>query len=259
MLIGWPELLLFIAWVGPFIFILIFAFIEHKWPEGDYLVLGHLAANLAMGVVSTFTSLWFLHSVQNWIADEIGAFDLIDVSSSALPESVHLALCFLAIDFLYYIGHRILHKVPLLWRMHKVHHGVHYVSAFTSVLHHPCEMMVMGAFTFSIYVLVNMRPGAILIYGALNALHSVFVHSDIKLELHTDRFLSYFIFTPRTHKIHHRRDRADENSNFGMIFIIWDYVCGTLHRQGGSAHALGLAQTTHLTWSVKNLLLLPFK
>ncbi len=262
MTIGWAELLLAIAWIGPFTFAGFFTLIERKYPDGQYPKESHVKVNFLFGGMTALISFCFLQTMQDSIGATMSVFDFVDFSDPVLPEILHYSLCFLFIDFVYYAQHRLSHHISLLWRLHKVHHGDDRVTASTSLVHHPLEAIFVSATAFSIYVLVNMPLGVILSYGAVNAVHVAFVHSNITMPRRLEWSLSKIIYTPRLHKIHHSIRMDEGNSNFGMIFVIWDQMLRSWRSSACVSHEalqMGIEDFKHPRWNMTKLLLLPFK
>jgi sterol desaturase/sphingolipid hydroxylase (fatty acid hydroxylase superfamily) len=262
MLVGWLEILLITAWIGPFVFTGLFTIAERRWASGSYPEETHLKANLFFGGISSLIAFLFLQNTQDLVADSLGIYDFVDFSAPALPSFLQYALCFLFIDFVYYAQHRLSHLIPVLWRIHKVHHSDDRVTASTSLVHHPLEALFIGVTAFAIYVIVNMPVGVILAYGAINSIHVVFVHSNIMLPSWLDRGLSRIIYTPSLHKIHHSIRAEEGNSNFGMIFVFWDQFLSSWRAHASlnsSAIEMGLDETKSMKWSFKELLFLPFR
>ena len=262
MLLGWPELLLLMAWIGPFVFAGLFTIAERRWPDHTYPEETHLKTNLLFGGVSASVAFLFLQSTQELIASSLSIYDFIDFSASALPGFVHYALCFLFIDFIYYAQHRLSHHFIILWRLHKVHHSDDRMTASTGLVHHPLEAFFLGATAFAIFVIANMPVGVILAYGAINSLHVAFVHSNIRLPIGWDRTLSKVIYTPSLHKIHHSVREEEGNSNFGMIFVFWDKILASWRPQASinsSPIQMGLEELRQMNWTMRTLLLLPFR
>lgn len=262
MFIGWPELLLLTALIGPFFFVGLFTIAERRWPDGAYPQEAHLTTNMFIGGASALTAFLFLQSTQDLIAEKLSIYDVVDFSAPVLPSIFSYVLCFLFIDFIYYALHRLSHHIPILWRLHKVHHSDDRMTASTGLVHHPLEALFIGVTAFSIYVIVNMPVGVILFYGAINSLHVAFVHSNMRLPCWLDRGLSKIIYTPSLHKIHHSIRMDEGNTNFGMIFVLWDHVLASWKPQASvnsSAIVMGLDETKDMNWSTRTLMTLPLR
>jgi sterol desaturase/sphingolipid hydroxylase (fatty acid hydroxylase superfamily) len=134
---------------------------------------------------------------------------------------------FLLVDFLTYVFHRLSHMVPLLWRLHAIHHADEHVTAVTAQLHHPLETVASFVFLLFLYVVLGVPVVVAIIYGLVFAVHNAFSHADIRLPRDVDRLLRWIIVTPDLHRTHHSSDMREGNSNFGQIFSIWDRLLGT--------------------------------
>ena len=262
MTVGWGEILLLIAWIGPFAFAALFTFVERRYPDSAYPKETHLGVNVLFGAMTALMSFFFLQTSQQFIADTVSVYDFIDFSELFLPAIIQYGLCFLFIDFIYYAQHWLSHHLKPLWRLHKVHHADDRMTASTSLVHHPLEAIFVAITAFSLYVLVNMPLGVILAYGAVNSFHVAFVHSNMKMPHLLDKILSKVIYTPSLHKIHHSISINEGNSNYGMIFVFWDKILATW-LSGASVKSssirIGLEEFQKPRWTMKQLLLLPFK
>jgi sterol desaturase/sphingolipid hydroxylase (fatty acid hydroxylase superfamily) len=155
------------------------------------------------------------------------------------------------------------HKIPTLWRFHRLHHVDKNVDALTTVLHHPLEMASSFLVNITCYVLFDMPVIIILAHAFVSALHSPFTHTKMLLPEKLDRFLTYFIITPNFHRLHHSLDVTEGNSNFGIIFPFWDRLFGTccyVSNRAVSEFKFGVsADKSPQSLSLKELLVNPLR
>jgi sterol desaturase/sphingolipid hydroxylase (fatty acid hydroxylase superfamily) len=133
----------------------------------------------------------------------------------------------LALDGATYLAHRLLHQVPVLWRVHLVHHIDASVDATTAFRQHPIEGILRFTFIAATAFALGAPPAAIAIYRLLGALNSVLEHANIRVPRALDRTLVWFWVTPDMHKVHHSRDRAETDSNYANLFSLFDRVFRT--------------------------------
>jgi sterol desaturase/sphingolipid hydroxylase (fatty acid hydroxylase superfamily) len=145
----------------------------------------------------------------------------------SIPHWMGFILCFLLIDLINYFIHRVSHAIPVLWRLHKIHHSDTEVKAITGLLHHPGEILVNYLLMISFFVLMGMPIMVIIAYSITYQIHAVFSHANIKIPHKINTYLNHIIFMPDTHCIHHSVDMGEGNSNFGSIFPFWDKLFGT--------------------------------
>ena len=159
-----------------------------------------------------------------------------------LPEKLILSM--LLIDFLNYITHRLHHKVPMLWRFHRLHHSDIHVNAQTSLLNHPFELVSSSMIMIFAAILLGIPPVSFVFFGLIMGVHSAFVHSEFTLPVRVEEFLRWLIVTPTYHRKHHVKDFRTSNVNFGQVFIYWDVLFGTfLLRKDKSPEVHGISSS----------------
>lgn len=134
----------------------------------------------------------------------------------------------LLFELLNYWFHRLLHRVPLFWRVHSVHHSDTEVDVTTTHRHHPIEpILSMAVITLPIVILLGPPLIAVIVYNLLLVIVSSISHSNIYVPKSVDRFLRYFIITPDFHRLHHVNQKQYTDSNYGAIFPWYDYLFGS--------------------------------
>lgn len=157
----------------------------------------------------------------------------------ALPPWVAAVLGFFALDFALYLQHVMFHAVPVLWRLHQVHHADLGFDATTGLRFHPIEILLSLSFKLAIVVLLGVTPWVVVAFEiALNAA-SIFNHSNVFIPEHTDHWLRWVLVTPDMHRIHHSSRVVETDSNFGFSVPWWDRLCGT-YRAEPALGQLGL-------------------
>jgi len=120
-----------------------------------------------------------------------------------------------------------MHMWPAMWRFHRVHHSDDFVDVTTTYRTHPVETVWRFLFAIVPVWLLGVPAAAVVIQRLLQASNGVLEHSNIRLWAPIDRVLSLVWVTPNVHKIHHSRQFAETNSNYGNILTIYDRVLGT--------------------------------
>jgi sterol desaturase/sphingolipid hydroxylase (fatty acid hydroxylase superfamily) len=136
-------------------------------------------------------------------------------------------IALVALDGATYLAHRLLHQIPLLWRVHVVHHIDAAVDATTAFRQHPIEGVVRFGFIAVTALALGAPPVAIAVYRLLGALNSVLEHANIRVPPALDRALVWLWVTPDMHKVHHSRDRVETDSNYANLFSFFDRVFRT--------------------------------
>src|SRR5262249_17793318 len=124
--------------------------------------------------------------------------------------------------------HRISHRIPLLWRLHRVHHTDVQVDVTTSLRSHPLEQALRPLFDAAAVLLVGIGPLTLAVHALLQIATLLFQHANIALPARLDRFIALLTPTPAYHVVHHSRRPLQTDSNYGACFTIWDRLFGTL-------------------------------
>lgn len=167
------------------------------------------------------------------------AFFIVQLSDWCLRNGVGLVHWFnasivmtiiigvLALDFSSWLVHLVMHKVPLLWRFHLIHHSDMTVDVTTGLRHHPGDSLLRGLF-FILFIFISGAPMySVMIYQTLVVVSTAFTHANISLPQKLDTALSYLIISPNMHKVHHHWKQPYTDTNYGAIFSFWDRVLGT--------------------------------
>ena len=158
--------------------------------------------------------------------------------------------------------HRVSHKIPYLWKLHRLHHSDQKVDAVTTFLHHPFEIIVNSLLIIALYVVFDIPVVVIVWFSYFGAVHSAFTHTELLIPEKIDRYLKYFIITPNIHRIHHSQDMKEGNSNFGNVFPWWDMLFKTYeHKNAENLNQLEFginAKESPKSNSIKSLLINPF-
>ncbi len=169
-----------------------------------------------------------------------GAFNNVE-----LPYWSKVVLSAIILDFIIYLQHVMFHAVPLLWRLHMVHHADLDYDVTTGTRFHPIEiilsMVIKGA---AIMVLGPPVLGVIVFEILLNGT-SMFNHGNFFIPLKIDRILRWVVVTPDMHRVHHSAFPSEANNNFGFNLPWWDRVMGTYRAQPSRGHegmTIGLNQ-----------------
>lgn len=180
----------------------------------------------------------------------------------ALPYGLEVLIGVVALDLVVYTQHVLHHAIPVLWRLHMVHHADLDFDMTTGLRFHPIEIIVSMAIKLSAVAALGAPPLAVLIFEvALNAT-SMFNHSNIRFPEKLDRVLRLFVVTPDMHRVHHSVIIRETNSNYGFNLPWWDRLFGTYKAQPAKEHTdmvIGLSQfrdPQRLT--LPRLLILPF-
>jgi sterol desaturase/sphingolipid hydroxylase (fatty acid hydroxylase superfamily) len=179
----------------------------------------------------------------------------------SLPNWATVLVTFLVLDFTVYVQHILFHAVPLLWRLHRVHHADLGVDATTGLRFHPIEIFLSLGLKAAVIILLGATPWMVVAFEALLNASSVFNHGNVAISMRVDRWLRWVLVTPDMHRIHHSRQEMETNSNFGFSVSWWDRLCGTYRAEpalGPDRLEIGLHEYPN-PLSLGQLLLLPFR
>ncbi|NGP52360.1 sterol desaturase family protein [Thioalkalivibrio sp. XN8] len=138
------------------------------------------------------------------------------------PAWLEFALAVLLLDLTLYWQHRLMHQVPLLWRLHRVHHCDTAFDVTTGVRFHPLEIALSMGLKLGVITLLGPHPAAVLAFEVLLSLGSLFTHTDIAFPRKLDRPVRWLFVTPSMHRIHHSTWRRETDSNYGFHLSVWD-------------------------------------
>jgi len=145
----------------------------------------------------------------------------------ALPPLVSAPLAFLLLDASMYGWHRLNHRLPLLWRFHRVHHVDLDLDVTTALRFHPGELLLSVPFRAAQTLLIGPSPAVALGYELAMQLATAFHHSSWRLPARLDRALNAVVVTPRMHQIHHSIVQRETDSNWSVVFSFWDRLAGS--------------------------------
>ncbi|MEE4329719.1 MAG: sterol desaturase family protein [Wenzhouxiangella sp.] len=153
------------------------------------------------------------------------------------PLWVAIPFAIVLFDLAIYWQHRLLHRIPLLWRLHRVHHCDTGFDVTTGFRFHPLEIALSMGIKLGLVWLLGPHPVAVLLFELLLATGALFTHSDFALPERWDRRLRWLVVTPSMHRIHHSTWRPETDSNYGFHLSCWDRLFGSYRRQPRVAEA----------------------
>lgn len=180
----------------------------------------------------------------------------------ALPVWFEVLTAILILDLVIWAQHLVTHKVPILWRLHRVHHADRDMDVTTAIRFHPVEIALSMLLKIGVVYLLGPSAVAVILFEVILNGMAMFNHANLRLPLALDRALRLVIVTPDMHRAHHSVLREEHDSNYGFNLSIWDRLFGTYTDQPRDGHdgmTIGLKwqddRPSKLGWS----LLLPFR
>ena len=160
-----------------------------------------------------------------------GVFNLL-----AAPYWLAAVLGFLLLDLVIYTQHVLFHHIPVLWRLHRMHHADLDFDVTTGLRFHPIEILISIFIKIGIVIALGIPAIAVLAFEvALNAT-SMFNHSNVTMPPWLDRSVRLVVVTPDMHHVHHSIKRYETDSNFGFNLPWWDWLFGTYRPQPEAGH-----------------------
>ena len=209
---------------------------------------GRWVTNWAMSILNTLTlrALAFgipLLAVGAAIDAHANGWGLLN--AVGWPAFIEVILAILFFDFAIWLQHLITHKIPLLWRLHRVHHADRDIDVTTAIRFHPVEIALSMLLKIGLVYLIGPSAIAIILFEILLNGTAMFNHANIKLPLGLDRALRLVLVTPDMHRVHHSVHRHEHDSNYGFALSIWDRLFGTYIAQPDQGHE---GMTIGLRW-----------
>jgi sterol desaturase/sphingolipid hydroxylase (fatty acid hydroxylase superfamily) len=140
------------------------------------------------------------------------------------------------LDLAIYLQHVLFHAVPMLWRLHRMHHADLEFDVTTGLRFHPIEILLSMGIKLGVVAALGAPAVAVLIFEVLLNATSMFNHGNVRLPKRIDRVLRWIVVTPDMHRVHHSVVPRETNSNFGFNLPWWDRLCGTYRAQPAAGH-----------------------
>ncbi|MGU9957933.1 MAG: sterol desaturase family protein [Arenicellales bacterium WSBS_2016_MAG_OTU3] len=154
----------------------------------------------------------------------------------SLPVWLNLVISLTLLDLAIYGQHVMFHKIPVFWRLHRVHHSDTHMDVTTGIRFHPIEILASLLIKFAAIIIIGVSPEAMLVFAIVLNVMAMFSHSNLNLSSSVDKWLRYFIVTPDMHRVHHSVHPFETNSNYGFNIPWWDKLFGTYNEQPIDGH-----------------------
>ena len=209
---------------------------NRRWPTNFGLAIINV-------VLVTLTPLSAVIAAQ-WAKDNgIGLFNM-----AGGPLWIALAATVVIRSFAGYALHVLLHKIHLLWPIHRVHHSDTHLDVTTTIRTHPLEFVLQFLVMVTLTIVLGLDPWALAAYELVEGFVSLASHANVqRLPDRLDRALRWLFVTPNMHCLHHSSYRPETDSNYGALFSVWDRLFGTYSvapRAGYDAMQIGLKEVS---------------
>ena len=181
----------------------------------------------------------------------------------SIPFWPAVVIAIVAMDFVIWLQHVMVHAVPILWRLHRVHHADLDFDVTTGARFHTIEIVLSLLIKFATIVVLGPPVVAVVIFEIILNAMAMFNHGNVRLPVGLDRVLRWLVVTPDMHRVHHSVADDEANSNFGFNLSIWDRLFGTYRDQPRGGHegmTIGIhhyREPKRVSW-LPGMLALPF-
>ncbi|MCB9683249.1 MAG: sterol desaturase family protein [Alphaproteobacteria bacterium] len=196
-----------------------------RWPSNlGIVVLDQLVARVLLPMAPiAFAAL---------VADQGGG--LLPLLGIGGVAAVVVSVVFL--DFAIYLQHAMFHAVPVLWRLHRMHHADTDIDVTTALRFHPVEIVLSLGIKFFVIAALGAPPVAVLLFEVILNGMAMFNHANLALPAPIDAALRVLVVTPDMHRVHHSTRRDEMHTNFGFNLSLWDRLFGTYVAQPKQGH-----------------------
>lgn len=197
---------------------------------------GRWATNLSLILIGTLTVRQLfpiLPAALAQLAEDRG-WGLFNVFP--MGHVLKIVLSFLLLDFIIYIQHLLFHHMPILWRLHRMHHTDLDLDVSSGNRFHPLEIVISMVIKLASVVFLGVPAEVVIVFEVVLNASAMFNHGNIFLSAACDRLLRLILVTPDMHRVHHSTIVRETNSNFGFNFPWWDRLCGTYRPQPEKGH-----------------------
>jgi sterol desaturase/sphingolipid hydroxylase (fatty acid hydroxylase superfamily) len=196
-----------------------------RWPSNlGVVIVDSLLVRLVFPTAAVGVAL--LAETRGW-----GLFNALEA-----PRVVAVIASVVLLDLAIYLQHVLFHAVPVLWRLHRMHHADLEFDVTTGVRFHPIEILLSMLIKFAVIAALGTPAVAVLIFEVLLNATSMFNHGNVRLPQRIDRVLRWIVVTPEMHRVHHSILQRETNSNFGFNLPWWDRLFGTYKPQPAAGH-----------------------
>lgn len=152
------------------------------------------------------------------------------------PKWVAVPLSIIFMDLAVYAQHIVMHRVSVLWRLHRVHHADIDLDVSSALRFHPLEIGLSMAWKFLIVMIVGVPSEAVLVFEIILNASAMFNHGNFTLPTAAEKWVRLLFITPDMHRIHHSVVPIESNSNYGFFLSIWDRLFRTARIPSGHNH-----------------------
>lgn len=196
-----------------------------RWPSNFGLVVFNTLA-LRLIVPTAAVGAAIVSAQRGW-----GLFNHLD-----LPGWIEIAAAVVILDLVIYGQHVMFHHMPMLWRLHRMHHADLDIDVTTGARFHTIEILASMGIKLVVVAALGAPAMGVLIFEVVLNATAMFNHANVRLPESLDRVLRLVLVTPDMHRVHHSILRRETDSNFGFNLPWWDRLFGTYRDQPEAGH-----------------------
>ena len=222
--------------------------------------LKHAGRNIVIALFNT-TVILMLYGIMAVVApwnynQKLGLLNLLD-----FPPTIETGIALLLFDGWMYLWHRANHKIPFLWRFHRMHHSDREMDVTSATRFHTGELIFSSILRLGVIPLLGLELWQLVLYEVMLLPVIQFHHSNVNLPERWDRLLRAIIVSPNMHRVHHSRIQHETDSNYSSVFSFWDRLaCTFRRREDVGAIEFGLLEFDDLKWqTILGMLRTPFR
>ena len=260
------DLLRFAVFAGVF---LVMAAVEFFWPKRKLIAskgrrwLTNIGISVTAGVLIRLMATAIVPIAAVAVAFYAEDHQIGLLNHAPWPAWVKVAVSLVLLDLAIWAQHLASHKIPVLWRLHKVHHADRDIDVTTAVRFHPIEIGLSMLWKIVVVLVLGAPPLAVFLFEVILNACAMFNHANVALPGWADAILRLVVVTPDMHRVHHSVRRREHDSNYGFNLSLWDRLFRTYTAQPEGGHqgmTIGLntyqtEEPSKLGWS----LVLPFR
>ena len=193
---------------------------RQRWP-GNFIILmlGTLSLRLIIPLLPYNIALWNEREGRM-----LAGLDRV-------PLWLKITATIVILDLWIYLQHLLMHKLPVLRDLHRMHHTDTHVDFTTALRFHPLEILFSAVYKSLLVLFLGLPAAGVLVFEIVLNGSAMFNHANIELPPLLDRILRKVIVTPDFHRIHHSRKLHETNSNYGFFLTWWDFCFSSYTRE----------------------------
>lgn len=225
--------------------------VPRKWQHttvNAFLILSALPLQLLFNTL--------LVPLTHW--EEVRGLGLIYLLPHSDNPWVKYVLMFFVLDFMDYVYHAFMHKIPYFWKFHLVHHTDTKVDVSTTLREHPGETFFRNCFLLLVVLTCGASFGVLMIRQTGQTLSNILAHTSLRLSSRAAKILGWIFITPNLHHVHHHFKQPYTDCNYGDTFSIWDRLFRTFSGMPAENVRFGLDSHADEINYGSHLVLMPF-